>query len=103
MNISGKHIAVLGAGRSGLAAQRLATSRGAVATIVDSGDPAKFAMNGVFGESALKYDAPCDFAVVSPGIDLKWPIAAQFVDRGVEILGEIEFAYRFWTADVIGI
>ena len=65
MNISGQHIAVLGAGRSGQAAQRLAQARGAVATLVDSGDPQKFSIPGVFGDAALAYDAPCDLAVVA--------------------------------------
>ncbi len=113
MNCSGKDIAVLGIGRSGRAAARLAKARGADVCVCDSGDPGKLesvsreldqeGIDVVLGPGAETVDRHPDLVILSPGIDASWPIAAQFSGRGIEIIGELEFASRFWSGDVIGI
>lgn len=108
-----KTIVVLGAGRSGLAAARLARQQGAEAIVLDSGDPAKFeaareqllaiGARGIFGPEAEKLTGPADLIVLSPGIDLRQPIVTQFSGRGIPVIGEIEFASRACQAEMIAI
>lgn len=106
MNLQGQAIAVCGAGRSGLAAARLASAQGARVTLLDSGDP-KFdglpEVEKVFGEDALAWRESISMLVVSPGIDLKSPLVAPWVAAGTPILGEIELASRFWSKPVVAI
>ncbi len=92
MNYTGKQIAVLGAGASGLAAARLACARGADVTVIDSGisvPPEGF--SAIVGQGALDVARDFDLVVSSPGIDPAWPIARQFIQRGIRVIGEFEF------------
>ncbi len=104
---------MLGAGRSGLAAARLARREGAEVTVRDDGP------GGVAGEtrrvleeegiafregaSALDGAALSQLAVVSPGIDLKSPLARVFLDADVPVMAEIEFADCCHAKPVIAI
>ena len=107
MELSGKHIAILGAGRSGLGVARLARKMGATGIVFDDGDPAKlekavrdFAAEGiacVVGIEAAKKAAlgqRFDFVITSPGLDAAWPLPRVFTDAGVPLMGEMEFAWR---------
>jgi UDP-N-acetylmuramoylalanine--D-glutamate ligase len=106
-------IAVLGAGRSGLAAAALALKLAPRVVVLDGGDPAKlarpaarFAALGaetVFGPGADRFSEAVDYVVQSPGIDPCQPIVRQFLDRGIPVIGEIEFASRHFQAPVIAI
>lgn len=110
---SSQKIAVLGAGRSGIAAVRLARQRGAEVVLLDSGPTERFdkarqqlqglGARGVFGAEAEKFEEAIDLVVQSPGIDLRRPIVTQFSERGVPVVGEIEFAWRSNDAAVIAI
>lgn len=113
MDLSGAEVAVLGAGGSGFAAAGLARSRGATVTVFDSGDPGKLApavsrfgeseIDLVVGEAALHPGRRFDLSVISPGIDLKWPIARAFDEASSELIGEVEFAFRLSEIPVIAI
>ncbi|MDF1824360.1 MAG: UDP-N-acetylmuramoyl-L-alanine--D-glutamate ligase [Verrucomicrobiales bacterium] len=113
MNLSGKHIAVLGAGGSGIAAASLALHCGAHVAAFDSGDagklaPAveKFADKGIVltcGDAALSPERRYDLAVISPGIDAASPIGKVFQAASDELIGEIEFADRLCEVPVIAI
>jgi len=113
MELLGKSVAVLGAGASGRAAGTLARSRGARVTVYDSGDSEKlrsavatFAERGiplVSGRSALEQEKTCDLAVISPGIPGDSDLARTFTSRGIELIGEIEFAWRLGNAPTIAI
>jgi UDP-N-acetylmuramoylalanine--D-glutamate ligase len=113
MKLRGKQIAILGAGSSGLAAAALAVREGAVVTAYDNGDAdrlaaavSSFAALGVnlyTANEALAPEGQFDLTVISPGIDLAWPIARTFADCSAELIGEIEFAWRFCDAPVIAI
>lgn len=115
-DLTGKNIAILGAGRSGLGAARLARSLGATATVFDDGDPVKLraavqslAAEGfdcVIGlEAATLRAAQTAFSLVvtSPGIDASWPLPVVFTGRGVPLIGEIEFAWQHMTTPVVAI
>ena len=97
-----RHLAVLGLGRSGVPAARLAHRLGARVTVLDSGHSEALERNAaelragglhcVLGEEALTCADRFDLAVLSPGIDPAWPIAANLTARGVKAIGEVEFA-----------
>jgi len=113
MDYTGRHVAVLGLGRSGEAATRLLLESGASVTVLDSGDPAPrravaetLSSRGarvVLGNDALRCAQDFDFAVLSPGIDPVVPLARRPVEAGVPLLGEIELAYRSCQCPVIAI
>lgn len=99
-----RHLAVLGLGRSGVPAARLAQRLGAAVTVLDSGHGAALeksaaelkaeGINTLLGDPALTFAGPCDLAVLSPGIDPVWPIATNLTSRGVRAIGEVEFAFQ---------
>lgn len=113
MDYKGRHVAVLGLGRSGEAAARLLLDGGASVTVLDSGDPAprqdaagKLSSRGarvVLGNDALRCVQDFDFAVLSPGIDPTVPLARRPVEAGVPLLGEIELAFRSCCCPVVAI
>ncbi len=102
-----QYIAILGAGRSGLGAARLARSQGAVPVVFDEGEPDKMrralqdlereGFRAVLGLEQAK--AECaktgfDLVVTSPGLDAGWPLPKVFTDAGVPLIGEMEYAWR---------
>ncbi|MCG8600590.1 MAG: UDP-N-acetylmuramoyl-L-alanine--D-glutamate ligase [Verrucomicrobiales bacterium] len=113
MKLEGKDVAVLGAGGSGLAAAALALGCGASVAAYDSGDPEelaeavkKFAALGVVlttGKAALSPEKRFDLAVISPGIDERWPIGKAFRNVSSDLIGEIEFAWQQSRIPVIAI
>lgn len=107
MNLTGQKIAILGAGRSGLGAARLALKLGAVPVVFDDGDPTKlenvvkdFQQEGVsfvIGLNSARLvcaDTRFDLAVISPGLDASWPLPRLFTVAGVPLIAEVEFAWR---------
>src|SRR5262245_15865603 len=96
---AGRRIAVLGMGRSGIPAARRARGLGADLSVLDSGDSEELprraeelrgeGIHGVTGKDALVCQDAFDLAVLSPGIDPTWPIAANLTARGVPAIGEI--------------
>jgi len=100
----------VGAARSGIAAAELATRRGATVTLTE-------ARNGFEGEERLTAAgvalelgghqsatlAGADLIVASPGVPLEQPVFDDARQRGVEIIGELEFAWRWITGRVVAV
>lgn len=116
MNFAGQHIAVLGAARSGLAAARLAVKHGARVTLFDEGEPVKLAknidsakadgLNVVVGDEAKSVvisSSEYQLAILSPGLDVNWPLPKKFSDVGVPLTGEIEFGFTLTDMAMIAI
>ena len=109
MTLTGKHVAILGAGRSGRAAAALAVREGACVSVWDSAGPEAFA--GMPAAAALHPHATaedggavvCDLLVVSPGIDTYGPYVAAFAAQAGEVIGEVELAARYYAGRIIGI
>ena len=105
----GKHFAILGAGRSGLGAAKLACLHGAKATVFDEGDPAKIKTGGfpaVLGDAAKSIvvrPGEYDLAIISPGLDAGWPLPMKFTDAGVPLTGEMEFGFTLTDVPMVGI
>jgi UDP-N-acetylmuramoylalanine--D-glutamate ligase len=109
MNLSGKHVAILGAGRSGRAAALLALREGARVSVWDlaggevfAGMPAGVEIHP-HATAEQGHEVVSDLLVVSPGIDTYGPYVAAFAGRAGELIGEVELAARFYQGYVIGI
>jgi UDP-N-acetylmuramoylalanine--D-glutamate ligase len=91
---------VVGLARSGRAAAQLLAQRGAVVRGVDSGHPqgaAGLAGDGV--EVVLDTDGLAQLdgtrtVVKSPGVPREAPVIAAALERGAEVVGELELAWR---------
>jgi UDP-N-acetylmuramoylalanine--D-glutamate ligase len=109
MTLIGKHVAILGAGRSGRAAAALALREGARVSMWDAAGPDAF--RGMPDAVELHPNAAeesgemlvCDLLVVSPGIDTYGSYVAAFARHAGEVLGEIELAARYYQGKIIGI
>lgn len=113
---SGQHFAILGAGRSGLGAARLARLHGADVTVFDEGDPTKIQTSieklqaegfcTMIGPEAKSFQVkPGAFqrVIISPGLDAKWPLPKKFTDAGTYLEGETEFAFRLTDIPLVTI
>jgi UDP-N-acetylmuramoylalanine--D-glutamate ligase len=91
---------VVGLARSGCAAARLLAAKGESVRGVDSGHPAEAAgLGGVGVEAILDTDglALLDGTrtiVKSPGVPREAPVIAAALDRGIDVIGELELAWR---------
>ncbi len=101
-----KQYAVLGLARSGIAAAYKIRELGGTAFLSDSQPREK-----ISGAADLEADFTCEFGghsnrlfkfgtwIVSPGIPLDLPIISQALARRIELISEIEFAYRLKASD----
>ena len=109
MNLSGKHVAILGVGRSGRAAAALALREGARVSAWDIAGPAAFAEMpaGVENHSNATEEQGaglvCDFLVISPGIDTYGTYVAAFSAHAGLVIGEVELAACFYQGMVVGV
>lgn len=107
-SILDKHVAVFGAGRSGRAAAALALREGAVVSMWDQGG--EIAFKGIptgveihpnFSEADVE-NFSAHLIVISPGIDTYSPLMQAFSAK-VPLVGETEFASRYFEGGIIGI
>ena len=109
MSLTGKHIAILGAGRSGRAAAALALREGASVSVWDTSGPEAFVgMPGGVEIHPNTSEEGCgdrvsDLLVVSPGIDSCGSYVAAFSAQAGEIIGEVELAARYYRGRIVGI
>ncbi|HEX2461814.1 MAG TPA: UDP-N-acetylmuramoyl-L-alanine--D-glutamate ligase, partial [Vicinamibacterales bacterium] len=105
-----RRVVVVGAARSGIAAAEALARRGAIVTLteirdtVDAADRLRAA--GVtleLGGHRTETIAAADLIVVSPGVPLDQPIFESSQERGTEIIGELELAWRWTRGRVIAI
>ncbi len=108
MNLNGKKVAVLGCGRSGIAAAHLAAAHGAARVCVFDSDPEAVCHDATVelvagaGEKEAREFAP-ELVVISPGIEADKPWALAFTCAGAPIIGEVELAYRYFGGRIIAI
>ena len=110
MELSGQTIAVIGAGKTGLAVVRFAKARGASVILNDertdldatATQAADLADMVCFGEHPVDLLANVDTVVVSPGVpDLPMLSAAQAA--GAPVISEVELAARYIDAPIVAI
>lgn len=107
MDVDGKHILIVGAARSGIAAAKFLAERGAQVTLNDVRSEVDLTLdidvNVVTGSHPDELFENADLIVVSPGVPLAIPPFARARDRGIPIIGEVELATRFIKGRLVGI
>src|SRR6185369_7190346 len=111
-NLSGKTVAVVGLGESGVAAALLALERGAQVTAIDSAPESDLSTEaralaakgarlhaGGHDAGAIKR---ADVVVVSPGVP-PLPILATAAAAGALVIGELELASRCVDAPIVAV
>lgn len=108
MKLQGKKVAVLGCGRSGIGAARLALAHGAAKVCIFDANPQAVCRDqeltccmGAGEQEARAYAA--DLVVISPGIEADVPWTLAFAAAGAPIIGETELASRFYQGTIIAI
>lgn len=113
--MTGKTIAILGLGRSGVSAAKAALKAGARPMVFDEkpvAGPGKLAAadelraHGVPVEAdwdGAFIDTGVDLIVTSPGVPMRHPKLQRAVEEGLEVIGEIELAYRISKAPIVAI
>ncbi|HIC96502.1 TPA: hypothetical protein EYP12_07760 [Candidatus Bipolaricaulota bacterium] len=101
MKIIAKSVAILGAGRSGLAAARLLHNQGKRVLLSDHRSippqvKGELRVHEIAYEEGGHTERVLDgeLIVLSPGVPLEIPILAEARRRGIPIIGELELAYR---------
>src|ERR671927_276587 len=114
MELDGKKVLVVGAGRSGVASARFCAARGALVVLNDRKEFIDWPNDALAlkGEGVVKLlagDVPSwlldqiELVVVSPGVPTKG-IPIRYAERaGAEVIGEVELAWRFLRGRVVGI
>lgn len=110
--LAGATVLVVGCGISGVSAARFAGDCGARVRVVDTRNeppgaaalaaacPQASLIVGEFQDAVLN---GIDHVVVSPGIDLREPLIAGARERGLEVVGDIEWFARVVEAPVVAI
>lgn len=113
MDIAGKKVTIVGLGRSGVAAARLVRHLGGQPVITDMGQAellsefigaceAEGISYEVGGHTAAAFDAT-SLIIMSPGVPASIPPVAAASARGVEVVGELEFASRFCNSKLLAV
>src|SRR6185369_11834329 len=113
MDLAGKKVLIIGAARSGIAAAKFLTARGAVVALNDQKPLDKWSDTALalkeLGVGLIPGEPPSwlldqlDVVVVSPGVPANI-IPIRYAERaGAEVIGEIELAYRFLKGKVVAI
>ena len=108
--LEGERVMVLGLGRSGIAAARLAARRGARVVVtdddaaaVDRALDAGLAAQAVAADAAIERVARVDRLVVSPGVPLSHPVVAAARAAAVRVVGELELAAEGCRARIVAV
>ncbi|HWR40065.1 MAG TPA: UDP-N-acetylmuramoyl-L-alanine--D-glutamate ligase [Patescibacteria group bacterium] len=109
----GKGILVIGAGISGVAAAGILQRLGATVTLSDSNPQEKIKQDlsglrqdGVtlaFGHQGDELLKGIDILVLSPGVSIEIPLVSAARERGIEVVSEIEVAYRLCKAPIAAV
>jgi UDP-N-acetylmuramoylalanine--D-glutamate ligase len=109
-SVAGKHIVVVGAGSSGIAAARLLVSRDALVTLTDTAahlDAERLLRTiGVqieLGSHRAALLAKADLVVLSPGVPPHQDAITAARQAGVPVISEVELASRFLSGRLIAI
>jgi len=110
MDWNEKKVSIIGLARSGVAAANQLIGRGAVVTVLDSKSKEqlkdivpqlKQGVATIYGSDAPLPDA--DLVVLSPGVDMESAALDPAKQRGVEIISELELAFRLCPTPIIAI
>ena len=113
MDFTDKNILVVGLARSGLAAAKLLKGLGA--NVIANDIKNKNQLGEVYKELDLigvewalevrpdEYLDRADLVVISPGISIESPFVKKAIKMGIEVISEVELAYRLCKAPIVAI
>ena len=112
-NIKGKRVLVVGMGKSGIAAVQAMLKLGAEVAVQDAKEAEnvdKQLINFLAGKGVECYfhEIPehvenFDMLILSPGVNPELPFIREAEERGAEIIGELEIAYRIARGTFVAI
>lgn len=112
-NIKKKKVLVVGFGRSGQAAAQELVRVGAYVSVQDSSEEEKFDPNLIsfFRDNGVVFYlgsqpedmADFDMIVLSPGVSPELDFIKYAISKGVEVIGELEIAYRVGKGNFVAI
>ncbi|HTV00105.1 MAG TPA: UDP-N-acetylmuramoyl-L-alanine--D-glutamate ligase [Luteitalea sp.] len=109
-DVDGRHVIVVGGGRSGLAASRLVVGRGGRVTLIDAkpelaerGELEAIGVELQLGSMPADVPQGADLVVVSPGVPADAAPLEAARARGVTVIGELEYAASHLAGPVIAI
>ena len=113
MDLASKKVLIIGAARSGIAAAKFLTARGAVVALNDQKPLDKWSDTALalkeLGVGLIPGEPPSwlldqlDVVVVSPGVPANI-IPIRYAERaGAEVIGEVELAFRYLKGRTVGI
>ncbi|MBF0504707.1 MAG: UDP-N-acetylmuramoyl-L-alanine--D-glutamate ligase [Candidatus Omnitrophica bacterium] len=113
-DISAKKVTIIGAARSGIAVANAVLRLGGFprisetkpfdqlnAQLIELSDPKRVTIEAGGHSQAFIQDS--DYVVLSPGVRLDVPPVQWARDRGIEVMGEVEFAFRLCPCPVVAI
>lgn len=110
LEVTGRHVVVVGAARSGVAVADLLVSRGARVTLTDTRpsieDEAALRSRGIaleLGGHRVETLTHADLVVLSPGVPPRQPALDSARAAGVPITGELELAARWLRGRIVAI
>jgi len=101
ITVENKKVTIIGAARSGIAAADVVLRLGGIAKISESKPLEK--IDGVIieaGGHTKDFIQDSDYVVLSPGVRLDSLPVQWARERGIEVMGEVEFAYRILKGTV---
>jgi UDP-N-acetylmuramoylalanine--D-glutamate ligase len=106
-----KRLVILGGGESGVGTAILGKKKGYDVFVSDFGK-IKYNYKEVLGINKIEWEDEkhteelilnADIVMKSPGIPEKAPIVQKLIEKGIPVISEIEFAYKYTDAITIGI
>ncbi|MBI3602278.1 MAG: hypothetical protein HY209_05230 [Candidatus Omnitrophica bacterium] len=105
MNLKNKKVTVIGAARSGLAVADLVLRCGGIPKISES-KPHVSIPCGITVETGGHTQAfiqDSDYVILSPGVRIGSPPVQWAEDKGIEVMGEVELAFRFCPCPIVAV
>jgi UDP-N-acetylmuramoylalanine--D-glutamate ligase len=109
IEVAGKKVVVIGAGKSGISSVKLLLKKGAnviLSEIKNSSKIQEFKKLNVkieVGKHSKEIIKSAEFIIVSPGVPLNIDVIKYAKKLGIPILSEIELGYQFFNGKIIGI
>lgn len=114
MELKGKRVGIIGLGkRTGVVSAKILTGMGAAVVVSDVKPAEKLTeeLTMLEGVAGISYDLgghtekvlDVDLIIASPGVPLEIPIFQEAKRRGITVMSEVEFSFRFCKASFIAI
>lgn len=113
MDLTNKHILVVGLGKSGISTARFLTERGCRVTVTDNRvedelcdvlpEIRKMGVAVELGQHRIETFEDADLIVLSPGVPHTIEPVRMAVGKNIPVIGEIELAYHFIDIPIIAI